>query len=270
VSLTLGSGPFARRRTGTFNFDIAAAAPAHVIYLDDVPQRLRATLAGETVLDTRRAKVLYESNIPPVWYVPLDDVRPDLLTPADNKSYCQFKGDATYWTLRVGDRVEENVGWSYPTPLPGAPVLTGYVAFYVDRLDAWFEEDDEVFGHARDRFHRVDVRRSSDHVVVRVGGEVVAETSRPVKLFETSLPTRWYVPRADVRPEALVASDTQTVCPYKGATSYHSLRAGEVVVPDGAWYLPEPRDEALLLAGHVCFDGEGVEMTVNGEPVGGH
>lgn len=71
-----------------------------------MPQRLRATFAGETVLDTRRAKVLYESNIPPVWYVPIEDVRQDLLTPTDNNSHCPFKGDAAYWTLRVGDRGE--------------------------------------------------------------------------------------------------------------------------------------------------------------------
>ena len=269
MSLTLGNGPFARHRAGTFNFDLDAAAPAHVLYLEDVPRRIRAEFAGQTVLDTRRAKALYETNYPPVWYVPLEDLRTDLLTPTDHHTFCPFKGRASYWTLRVGDRVVENVLWSYPEPLPGAPPLAGLGAFYFDRLDAWYEEDEQVFGHPRDPYHRVDVRRSSDHVVVRVGGEVVAETRRPVKVFETSLPPRWYVPRADVRPGALADSATRTVCPYKGVASYHTVRGGGQSVTDGAWYYPEPLPEVAGIAGHVSFLGPGVEVLVDGEPAPG-
>lgn len=265
MSLTLGTGPFARRRTGTFNFDLAAAAPAHVLYLDDVPRRIRAEVAGRTVLDSRRAKVLYESNLPPQWYVPAQDVRTDLLTPTDTTTRCPFKGDASYWTLRVGDRVETDVAWSYPHPIPGAPPLAGLLAFFHDRLDSWYEEDEKLLGHLRDPYHRVDTRRSSDHVVVRVGGQVVADSRRPVKLFETSLPPRWYLPREDVRPDLLVASDTRTVCPYKGVASYHTVKVDGAEVRDGAWYYPEPFGEAAGIAGHLSFLGKGIEVLVDGE-----
>jgi len=115
----------------------------------------------------------------------------------------------------------------------------------------------------------VDVRRSSDHVVVRVGGEVVAETTRCVKVFETSLPPRWYIPRQDVRPGVLADSDTHTVCPYKGEASYHDVQGGGRTVPDGVWYYPEPLPEVAGIAGHVSFLGDGVEVLVNGEPAPG-
>src|SRR5665213_2012068 len=125
MSLTLGTGPLTRKRAGTFNFDIDAASPAHVIYIDGVPQRVRAVFAGETVVDTRAAKVLYESNIPGQWYVPAADVRADLLVPSDTTSYCPFKGDATYWSLVVGERIEKDVCWSYPEPLGGVAAIEG-------------------------------------------------------------------------------------------------------------------------------------------------
>ncbi len=106
-------------------------------------------------------------------------------------------------------------------------------------------------------------------MVVRVGGEVVAETSRPVKLFETSLPPRWYVPRADVRDSALVDSDTHTTCPYKGVASYHSVHGGDMVITDGAWYYPHPMGDSAAIEGHVSFLGRGIEVLVDGQRASG-
>ncbi len=258
MSLTLGTGPLNRRRSGTFNFDIDASSPQHIIYIEDVPQRVRAVVGGETVVDTRGAKVLYESNIIGQWYIPAADVRADLLTPTQTSTHCPFKGDASYWTLTVGDRTETDVCWSYPAPLPGVAAIEGMRAFYFDRMDAWFEEDEEVFGHPRDPYHRCDVRRASDRVTVRVGGEVVAETDKPVKLFETSLAPRWYVPLDAVRPETLARSETTTVCPYKGVASYYTV-AG---VADAAWVYEEPFGDLSAIAGMLSFAGDGVEVVV--------
>jgi uncharacterized protein (DUF427 family) len=262
MSLTLGSGPLNRRRRGTFNFDIDGNSPQHVIYIEDVPQRVRAVFNGETVLDTRRAKVLYESNIPGQWYIPAADVRDDLLTPTETSSHCPFKGDASYWTLTVGDRTESDVVWGYPTPLEGVSEVEGMRAFYFDRMDAWFEEDEQVFGHPHDPYHRVDALRSSDHVTVRIGDQVVAETDKPVKVFETSLPVRWYVPLDAVRQDLLTRSDTTTVCGYKGVASYYSV-AGAA---DAAWVYEEPFADLTSIAGLLSFAGDGVEVTV--EPAG--
>jgi uncharacterized protein (DUF427 family) len=125
-------------------------------------------------------------------------------------------------------------------------------------MDAWFEEDEQVFGHPRDPYHRCDARRSSDRVTVRVGGTVVAETDKPVKLFETSLAPRWYIPLDGVRPEALTRSETTTVCPYKGVASYYTV-AGAA---DAAWVYEEPFSDLTAIRGLLSFAGDGVEVVV--------
>jgi uncharacterized protein (DUF427 family) len=262
MSLTLGTGPLTRRRTGTFNFDIDSASPAHTLYLDDVPQRVRAVFNGETVVDTRGAKVLFESNIAGQWYLPEADVRDDLLVPTETTTHCPFKGDAIYWTLSVGDRTETDVCWSYPEPLDAMPGLKGLRAFYFGRMDAWFEEDEEVFAHPRDPYHRCDARRSSDRVTVRVGDAVVAQTNQPVALFETSLPPRWYISPADVQDGVLAAAELTTVCPYKGTASYRSV-AG---VENAAWVYEQPFAEVAAIAGWVSFDPERVDVSVEPAP----
>jgi uncharacterized protein (DUF427 family) len=258
MSLTLGTGPLTRRRPGTFNFDIDANSPQHIIYIEDVPQRIRAVFNGETIVDTRRAKVLYESNIPGQWYIPAEDVRADLLTPTETSTHCPFKGDASYWTLTVGDRTETDVVWSYLTPIDGVAAVEGMQAFYFGKMDAWYEEDDAVFGHPRDPYHRVDTHRTHDRVTVRAGGQLVAETDRPVKVFETSIAPRWYIPAEDVVPGVLGTSSKTTVCAYKGTASYHSV-AG---VADAAWVYEKPLDEVDAIAGLVSFEGEGIDVTV--------
>jgi len=269
MSLTRGNGPLAKPARGSLNFDLRAAAPAHVLYLHDVPQRIRGRFAGETVVDTRRAVMLHETGLPPQWYVPLEDVRKDVLEPTEHTTHCPFKGDASYWTVRVGDRVATNAVWSYPDPLPGCPPLSGLAAFYLDRFDAWFEEDEPVLGHPRDPFHRVDTRRTSRHVVVRADGETVAESRRAVALFETGLPTRYYLPPADVRLDRLDSSTTTTVCPYKGIATYHDVRVGDAVHADAVWSYHDPLPEARAVDGYLSFLGQGIEVIVDGEAATG-
>lgn len=263
MTLTLGSGPFARPRTGQLNFDLDAAAPGHVLYLHDVGRRIRGVLAGETVVDTTDAKLLHETGLLPQWYVPLAAVRADVLTATDHHTTCPFKGEASYWSLRVGDRVEGNAVWGYPEPLAGCPPIGDLVAVYFDRLDGWYEEDEEVLGHPRDPFHRVDTRATSRHVVVRVGGQTVADSTAAIGVFETGLPARWYLPAQDVRSDLLEPSETTSVCPYKGIASYESLRIGDRLIEDAAWCYREPLGEVLAVAGYRCFWGEDVTTLID-------
>jgi uncharacterized protein (DUF427 family) len=132
-------------------------------------------------------------------------------------------------------------------------------------MDAWFEEDDEVYVHARDPYKRVDVLHSSRHVRVVVQGELVAETRRPALLFETGLPTRYYLPKADVRMDRLVPTETATRCPYKGVASYYAVRAGSTVVPDLAWCYRHPIPECSKIENLVCFFNERVDLYVDRE-----
>ncbi len=265
MTLTLGRGPFGPQSTGQFNFE--RVGPAHALYWEDWPRRIRAELGGETVVDSRRGKLLHETGLLPVQYFPLDDVRTDLLDATDHTTHCPFKGDASYWTVRAGDQVAENAVWGYPKPLEGAPDLIGYAAVYYDRMDAWYEEDERIYAHPRDPYHRVDVLAGSYHVVVRAAGEVVAETDHPKLLFETGLPVRWYLPPGDVRTELLERSDTVSACPYKGDGQHWHLAAAGERVTDAAWSLPRPLPEGTPAGDHYCFYPDKVTLEVDGEQV---
>ena len=234
------------------------------MYLEPSPKRIRVELFGETVADSVRAMLLLESGVHPIYYLPPQDLRTDLLEPTEHHTHCPKKGDASYYSVRVGDRVAENVAWYYPEPLDHAPDgLAGLVAFYLDRVDRMLEEDEEIVGHVRDPYHRLDILPSSRSVRLRHGDEVLAESRRVVALFETGLQTRWYLPREDVRAE-LLASESHTICPYKGTASYHSvrLRSGEVL-EDVVWYYPSSHPEAADVAGLVCFYDEKLELELD-------
>ena len=220
MSLTLGTAPLSSRRRGLLNSRIEG--PAHTLYFEPYERRMRAELDGETVIDTVRGMLLYESNIGPVLYVPREDVREDLITRTTHTSHCPFKGDATYWS--VGDH--ENVLWGYEEPIESAEWLRGYVAPYWDRFE-WYEEGERLHTKLRDPYHRIDVRETDARVTVRAGGEVVAESDRARLLFETGIEPRAYVSLEDVRQDLLTPSDKHTVCPYKGTASYWSVNGVE-------------------------------------------
>lgn len=260
MSLTLSDGPLAAGAPDTVNYEIVG--PRHKLLFTPFPRRVRATFAGETVFDTERGMLLHESNLLPVLYVPIDDVRTDLLTRTDHSTHCPFKGDATYWTIEAGGRTTENSVWGYEAPHDDSTWLTGYVALYWDRLDHWYDEDEEVFGHLRDPYHRVDVRPTSRHVRVSIGGLVVADSTSALVVSETGLPNRYYVPTADIATQLFRRSETTTVCPYKGATEYWSF-VGDTLVEDVAWSYVRPLDEAVRLVDHWAFDGNDVSVDVS-------
>jgi len=187
---------------------------------EDSRRRVRVIFNGVTVADSKRVMLLHEAGHLPVFYFPMEDVRMDVMEETEHSTHSPLKGDASYWTIRVGDRVAENAAWSYLHPLPEGPEIKGYMAFYWDQMDAWYEEDEQVFAHARDPYKRVDVLPSSRHVRVVLGGVTIADTHQPRLLIETGLPTRYYIPEQDVRLELLEPTETTTRCPYKGQASY--------------------------------------------------
>jgi uncharacterized protein (DUF427 family) len=259
MALTVGSGPFGQLPAGHFNRDMPDYKG--LIYFEDQPRRIRAIFNGETVVDSRNGKMLHEHGHLPLYYFPEDEVRMDLLEPTDHHTKCPWKGEASYWSVRVGDRVAENAVWSYPEPLEDAPPLAGYYAFYWKQMDEWYEEDDLAIVHARDPYHRTDVLGSSRHVRVSIDGELVAESTRTLALFETGLPTRWYFPPDDVNREFLASSDKHSGCAYKGFASYYSVGEEE----DVAWYYPEPRRELDRITDYICFYNERVDIELDGE-----
>ncbi|HEY2160759.1 MAG TPA: DUF427 domain-containing protein [Solirubrobacteraceae bacterium] len=260
MGLMTGSGPLGRKPAGTFNFE--PPPPGRALYLEPTPKRIRVVVGGETIADSRRAMLLHESGHQPIYYFPPEDVRSDVLEPSERHTRCPKKGDASYHTIRAGANVVEAGAWYYPDPLPDAPPIKDLIAFYFDRMDHWFEEDEEIFVHPRDPYHRVDVIPTDRHVRVSLDGELLAESTRAVALFESNLPPRWYLPREDVLAE-LEPSDTVTRCPYKGTAGYYSVPLSEG--RDLLWFYADPFDEVRRIAGLVCFFNERVDLELDGE-----
>jgi uncharacterized protein (DUF427 family) len=253
MSLTTGNAPLAAT-PGDSNYSIES--PAHRLFMLPVTRRIRAELNGETVLDTREARLLYETGIRARLYVPVADFRPGALVASEQTTYCPFKGTATYRTVQAGDRRSENAIWVYDEPNPETPWLKGYAGVYEERFDRWLDEDDEFVGALPDPFHRVDIRHTSRHIRVTGPGDVVlADSTAALLVSETSTPDRFYLPRADVKVD-LVPGERTWTCPYKGHASYWSAPGA----PDVAWSYETPIAESVPLAGYISFDGEGIDV----------
>lgn len=224
---------------------------------------MRAFFAGEVVADTTRPLLVWEVPYYPTYYFPRADVRTELLVPTGRTRRSPSRGEGKVSTLRLGDRDAEEAVTEYPD----SPVesLRDQVRLDWQAMDAWFEEDQEVFTHPRDPYKRVDILPSSRHVRVEVDGITVADSRRPTLLFETGLPTRFYLPKTDVRLDLLEPSDKVTHCPYKGQAEYWSVRAGDTLVPDLAWSYRTPLPESTRIASLVAFPQEQADVHVDGE-----
>lgn len=258
MTLTRAPGPL----SGTdqlVNYRIEG--PKHRLLMHPFPRRVRAEFAGQTVLDTVEGVLVHETGLLPQLYVPEADLRPDLLEDTDLSTHCPFKGDASYRSIRVGERVAENAVWAYREPLADAPWLSGYAALYWSAPDRWLDEDDEAVGHLPDPFHRVDIRATGRRVRVLAGDLVLAESTEALLLSETGLPNRYYLPEQDIRTDLLKATDTRTVCPYKGWASYWSVNLDGRELADAAWGYPEPLPESGRIEGYRSFLHD--ELTVD-------
>ncbi|MDN5757285.1 MAG: DUF427 domain-containing protein [Tomitella sp.] len=262
MTLTMSHGPLSGSpEPGNYRI----VGPAHRLLFDGFPRRVRAVFAGETVLDTTHGALLHETGLLPQLYVPEADVRTDLLSPSAHRTHCPFKGDATYRSLAAGGRMSDNAVWAYEDPHDDATWLRGYRAFYWSAVDAWFDEDEEVTGHLRDPYHRVDVRRTRRLVRIVAGDEVIAETDHAQLLSETGLPNRYYLPIEAVSSGVLEDSGTTTVCPYKGTATYSSARVGGRTIEDAGWAYRDPFDQVRQVAGHICFAHDELIVEVDGE-----
>lgn len=198
-------------------------------------KRIRAVLAGRVALDSRRALLVWPPIGPvPTYAVPVEDILlPDQVFPSQNA-----------------------------LPSPADDELAGMVVLRFSNFDAWLEDDDQILGHPRDPFHRVDVRATSQRIQLSLDGQVLADTVRGRLLYETGLPTRYYVPRADILVP-LLPTRTHTICPYKGEASYWSFTLGGDAYTDQLWSYERPLADSGVPAGYVAFYDERFELTVH-------
>lgn len=225
---------------------------------------VRGRKGDVTVVDSRHPLLVWEPALPvPQYAFPREDVRTDLLRPARQPRPGTHTGSTVFYDLEADGETVRNAAWTFP-----ADDLAGHIAFEWFRrrsLDHWYEEEEEIFIHPRDPYKRVDALPSTRHVRVEIDGTVVADTHRPVLLFETSLPTRYYIPREDVRLDLFEPTEHSTGCPYKGTAQYWSWRGGVDVPPNVVWSYPDPLPATAAIQGRLAFFNEVVDIVVDGE-----
>jgi uncharacterized protein (DUF427 family) len=225
-------------------------------------KRIRAYLGGELVADTTRPLLVWEAPYYPTYYFPDSDVRADLLRAEREVAHSPSRGDGRTFTVAAGGEEAPRAALRYEeSPLEE---LREAIRLEWGAMDAWFEEDEQVFTHPRDPYTRVDILPSSRRVRVEVDGVTIAESTKPTLLFETGLPARYYLPRTHVRLDLLAATDTVSDCPYKGQAEWWSVHAGDAVHADLAWSYRSPLPESQKIAGLIAFYNEKVDLHVDG------
>jgi uncharacterized protein (DUF427 family) len=222
-------------------------------------KRVRVMLGGEVVADSTDALLVWEIPYYPTYYFPESDVNMDALVDSGETKSSPSRGLATLYTVKAGGKE----GSAYGYPEPKIEQLAGHVVFNWSSMDHWFEEDEEVFVHARDPYTRLDIVPSSRRVRVEIDGVTVADTTNASFLFETNLPPRYYIPKTDVRMDLLNPTDLATHCPYKGTARYWSVEANGETHKDIVWGYDRPLPESQKIMGLVSFYNEKVDIYVD-------
>jgi uncharacterized protein (DUF427 family) len=235
---------------------------------EPIDKRIRAVHNGETVVDSTRALLVWEPRrVVPLYAVPTADVRGELVPSAAEP----VTSDARVLHPGIPFAAHSTEGESLDVRAAGSTLgaaafrpadedLADHVVLDFSAFDEWYEEDEPVFSHPRDPFHRVDTRRSSRSVRIELDGVLLAESNRPMLLFETSLPTRFYLPREDVVAD-LERGDKVTRCPYKGEATHWSVGEHRNV----AWSYEDPLEESVSIRGLVAFYDDRVDVTLDDE-----
>ena len=235
----------------------------HTTSVEPVPRRIRGVLGGATVFDTTEAVYVWDSPKYPAYYIPVADLNHDLLV-GEGRLRRLRRGSTRTFDLRVGDVSRPDAVRIYQRDADPGVADMARVEWVA--LDAWYEEDEQVFVHPRNPYTRVDALRSSRPVRVELDGIVLAESASTVMVFETGLPTRYYFERTSVNFEVLAPSATVTECPYKGRTSgYWTSRTGNHSVPDIARSYDFPTRALSPIANLVAFYNELTDLTVGGK-----
>ncbi|GAA4557595.1 DUF427 domain-containing protein [Planotetraspora kaengkrachanensis] len=258
MGLSWQQGPLSPRSVGRFL--VEQPLPERLLFAEPLRRRMRVRFAGEWIADSEDVVLLHEPSRYPVAYFPAGDVRADTLRTTDHVTRHRDLGTTAWFTVTTPGRTTERAAWQH-VELPGhAAELRDRVAFAWRAMDAFYEEDERVVGHAADLYHRNDIRSTSRHLVVRDGDRVVADTHRPVVLYESGFAPRWYVPREDVDETALTPVAGQTFCPYKGLASYYDI-GGRT---RAAWSYVEAWPEVGRVRGLMSFEPDKVEVYLDG------
>jgi uncharacterized protein (DUF427 family) len=254
MGLSWQQGPLGGATVGRFL--TAESLPQRLLFAEPLRRRMRVKLAGEWIADSEDVVLLHEPARYPVAYFPLADIRSGVLASENRKTQHRDLGDTAWFSVSVGDRHSDHAAWQHTTLPEHAAMLRDRVAFAWRAMDAFYEEDERIVGHAADAYHRIDIRQSSRHLVVKFGDRVIADTKRPVVLFESGFAPRWYVLRHDIDESSLMPAEGQTFCPYKGLASYYDVGGRK----GAAWYYPQAWPEVARISNFVSFEPDKIDV----------
>jgi uncharacterized protein (DUF427 family) len=258
MGLAWQQGPLAPGAIGRFL--VPDPLPERLLYAEPLRRRMRVRFGEVWAADSEDVVLLHEPGRYPVAYFPLGDIPPDVLEPSEHTTRHADLGTTSWFTVRAGPVRKARAAWQH-TELPDyASELKGRVAFAWRAMDAFYEEDQRIVGHAADPYHRIDIRKTSRHLAVRHGDQAIADTTRPLALYESGFAPRWYVPRADVTESALTAVTFQTFCPYKGVCSYYDIGDAH----HAAWSYLDAWPEVRAVAGFISFEPDLIEVSLDG------
>ena len=236
------------------------------ILVEETPKHLRLSVDDKWLVNSKHTRIVNESGRLPVYFFPFDEVETSFLKKTDRHFYTEHKGMADVYDIDIDGHIIEDAAWSYPEPEEESVDLKGLVSFVWNKIDHWYEEDEEIFVHPRDPYTRIDTLPSSRHIEVFLNGKKVADSKRPVILIERGLTPRYYIPIEDIDQEFFTPSDRVTRCPYKGKATYLSANVGGKQYDDIVWSYPDPVPEVIKIKGLYSFYNENVdELLVDGE-----
>ena len=258
MGLSWQQGPLSPGKVGRFL--VPDPLPDRLLYAEPLRRRMRVRFGGAWIADSEHVILLHEPGRYPVAYFPQDSIAAGVLEVGDYSSRHRELGPTSWYTVRAGEHSRPRAAWQH-TELPSyASELQAKVAFAWPAMDAFYEEDERIVGHAADSYHRIDIRQTGRHLLVRCGERLVADSTRPLVLYESGFAPRWYVPRADIEESLLTPVEGQTFCPYKGLASYYDIGDAH----RAAWSYENAWTEVARISGLVSFEPDKVTVSLDG------
>jgi uncharacterized protein (DUF427 family) len=255
MGLSWQQGPLSPGRIGRFL--VPEPLPNRLLYAEPLRRRMRVLFGGTWIADSENVLLLFEPGRYPMAYFPETDVSSDALQRTEHTTRHQDLGLTSWYTVSAGEKSAARGAWQHID----LPAYAARVAFAWPAMDAFYEEDERIVGHAADSYHRIDIRQTSRRLMVRHGDRIIADTKRPVVLYESGFAPRWYVPRADVDESAFTAVERQTFCPYKGLCSYYNIDDAQLAV----WSYREAYPEVGRISNFLSFEPDIVSVQVDGK-----
>lgn len=259
MGLAWQQGPLATGSVGHFLTE--QPLPARLLFAEPLRRRMRVRFADSWIVDTEDVILLHEPGRYPVAYFPRGDIDAEFLVAEDRVTQHRDLGETQWFAVKAAGQQANHAAWQHTELAPHAAVLDGRVAFAWRAMDAFYEEEERIVGHAADAYHRIDIRATTRHLVVMDGEQVIADTHRPLALYESGFAPRWYVPREDIDQSALKSIEIQTFCPYKGICSYYDIGNRQ----RAAWSYLDAWTEVARVRNLVSFEPDKIDVHLDGK-----